>query len=271
MRHFTFKPVIVLLASIPCLAQAITNGTATNSFASVGQGVQLTPDWVLTAAHVQGAFAVGASFSNGYGNRTVAALYTFANNTVFPNNDVALVRLSPLASSAPYLAVNSNAVPAGAFPAWDMTITSAANSSGPRAYGFSSVNESIVNYSDNTITNATVNWLTNTDTFVRVQGGDSGGGLFLGHVTDASVLVGITSALLEDDQNPANPIGSAFVQPGAYRNWIDATLLADTTDSQAINWVSVTSPVPEVPATVMWAVGLGLLGFYRRRGKAVFA
>jgi hypothetical protein len=46
-----------------------------------------------------------------------------------------------------------------------------------------------------------------------------------GQVTDCSVLMGITSALLQDDQTPANPIGSAFVQPAAYRNRIDATLL----------------------------------------------
>jgi Trypsin/PEP-CTERM motif len=250
-------------ALLPLSAQAITNATGTSAFAAVGPGVQVTPDWVFTATHILGGLTPGLSFSNGYGTRTVAAIYSVPGTGAFPNNDLSLVRLVPAATSAPFLPVNSNAVPAGAFAPWNATIASAANTSGsPRAYGFSNVNESLVTYSDPITPLTTVNWLTNTDTQRLVQGGDSGSGLFAGHVIDSSVLLGITSALLDDSQTPPTFTGSAFVQPAAYRSWIDATLLADAADNQAIQWTFVPGPVPEPGTWALWA--LGLVGLARQ-------
>jgi Trypsin/PEP-CTERM motif len=248
-----------LLAGLAAPAQAITNGTATTAFAAVGLGVQVTPSWVFTATHVLGGLAPGSTYSNGYGTRTVAAVYSVPGTGDFPNNDLSLVRLVAATTGAPFLPVNGTAVPAGSFAPWDVTITSAANAGPARGYGFSNVSASLVTYSDPTISNATVNWLINTDTHVLVQGGDSGGGLFAGHVTDASVLLGITSALLDDSQNPPTLTGSAFVQPAAYRAWIDATLLSDNADNEAVAWTALA--VPEPGTWALWLAGLvGLAG-----------
>jgi Trypsin len=249
---------LVMVWAAPMTARAITNSTGTSGFAAVGAGVQVTPDWVFTATHILAGLTPGSSFSNGYGTRTVAAIYSVPGTGEFPNNDLSLVRLVPAATSAPFLPVNSNAVPVGQFASWNVTITSAANTGGsPRAYGFSNVNESLATYSDPITPLTTVNWLTNTDTQRLVQGGDSGGGLFAGHVMDTSVLLGITSALLDDSQTPPKATGSAFVQPAAYRAWIDATLLADLADNQVINWTFVPgpAPVPEPATWALWAVG----------------
>jgi PEP-CTERM motif/Trypsin len=250
----------VALATTLMPAHAITNATGTSGFAAVGPGVQVTPDWVFTATHILGGLTPGLSFSNGYGTRTVAAIYSVPGTGAFPNNDLSLVRLVPAATSAPFLPVNSNAVPAGMFAPWDATMASAANTGGaPRAYGFSNVSESMVTYSDPMTPLTTVNWLTNTDTQRLVQGGDSGSGLFAGHVTNSSVLLGIASALLDDSQTPPRFTGSAFVQPAAYRAWIDATMLADLSDNQLVQWTFLPSPSP-VPEPSTWALwGLGLL------------
>lgn len=42
-------------------------------------------------------------------------------------------------------------------------------------------------------------WLVSRDAAVHVESGDSGGGLFVGHVHDGTVLPGPTSALITDD------------------------------------------------------------------------
>ena len=96
-----------------------------------------------------------------------------------------------------------------------------------------------------------------------MQGGDSGGGLFLGHVTDSSVLLGLTSALLTDEKN--RPIGSAFVQPAAYRSWIDATLAADGADTQAVLWLAAS--VPEPTTWALWLCGVAGLAAARAGAK----
>jgi hypothetical protein len=247
-------PWAALLAAIAAPAQAIVGATPTTTFQAVGQGVQVTPDWVFTVVHY--ALGPGQTYSNGYGSRTVAATYFAPGAAAFPENDFALLRLVPEATTAPYLVVNDATVPDGTFAPLPFTIVSGANSGPARGAAFSTVSESAVMIDPDDggpLPAVVANYLLSHDSAVYVQGGDSGGGLFAGHVTDASALWGLSSAQLTDAQNA--PIGSGFVQPGAYRSWIDATLLADPADSNAVLWASA---VPEPAAWALWAAGLGV-------------
>lgn len=244
-------------------ALAIEGGTPTTGFAAVGRGVQVTGDWVLTVQHF--TLNPGALYTNGFGTRLVAAVYDAPGSGSFPANDLALMRLVSLPSAAPLMPVLGEIVPYGSFVGFDATITSAANSSGPRAYGYTSITQSLATIDpddDGPLGQVPVNWLVSSDPAVYVQGGDSGGGLFLGHVTDTSILLGLSS----DQSQDANgvPTGSGFVQPAAYRSWIDQTMLADAFDNQMIQWT--TAAVPEPARWALWGTGLfGVALFARRR------
>jgi hypothetical protein len=245
--------IVALLAAVAAPAQAIVGATPTTAFQAVGQGVQVTPDWVFTVAHY--ALSAGQTYNNGYGSRTVAATYFAPGAGAFPENDFALLRLVPEASTAPLLVVNDATVPNGSFAPLPFTLVSGANSGPARGAAFSTVSASAVMLDPDDagpLTPVVVNYLLSWDSAVYLQGADSGGGLFAGHVTDASALWGLSSAQLTDAQDV--PMGSGFVQPGAYRSWIDATLLADAADNNAVLWASA---VAEPAAWVLWATGLG--------------
>ncbi len=262
-RHRPTWALATLLAALTAPAQAIVGATPTTSFEAVGQGVQVTPDWVFTVVHY--ALGPGQTYSNGHGSRTVAATYFAPGAGAFPENDFALLRLVPEASTAPYLVVNDATVANGTFAALPFTIVSGANSGPARGAAFSTVSESAVMLDPDDagpLTPVVVNYLLSLDSAVYVQGGDSGGGLFAGHVTDSSALWGLSSAQLTDAQDV--PIGSGFVQPGAYRSWIDATLLADAADSNAVLWASA---VPEPGSWALWAAGLGALALAGHRAR----
>jgi hypothetical protein len=103
-------------------------------------------------------------------------------------------------------------------------------------------------YTD-TLTGASfqTNWLM-TSGAAAVQSGDSGGGLFLGSVTDSAgaTLMGIASARITSNGNTY----SAWVQVASYKGWIDG-VVASTGDT--VQWAS---PVPEAPGLALLCCGV---------------
>lgn len=245
-------------------AQAISNSTPTTAFAPVGFfGVQVAPDWVLTANHVAAAFfPIGASttaFSNGFGERTVIDRFDAPGSTGFPANDLTLLRLAPGAGGNFFQPLASDLFGVGSFPALDVTIVSAANSTLPRAYGHTTVTEFAAQIDPDDggpLGLVTVNYLLSFDASVYVQSGDSGGGLYAGHVLDSAgaPLLGLSSAQLGEQGQPAE--GSAFVQLAPYRSWLDATLVAAPGNTQQLNWVSA---IPEPGTWLLMGLGLAAL------------
>ena len=258
---------LAVAAALP--AQAIDGGTDTTAFGQVGSGVLIAPNWVLTARHL--SYPVGSTYSNGYGSSTVAAFYS-AGSGDYPFADLMLLRLDT-AITAPGISLNATALGDGTGYDIDATIVTGHNQV-PRGYAFTSVREfqtMVDPDGDGPLTPVVANFLVTYPIGYGapyVEGGDSGGGLFLGHVTDATTpLWGITSAQLydEDAQGNQSNFASGFVQVANYRSWIDATMQSDLADGEMASWV-VTS-VPEPGTVALWALGLTLLSAAARRRR----
>jgi hypothetical protein len=253
---------------------AIVGGTATNDFKALGyspfaSNVQIADNWVITARHVSGT--VGDTISNFYGVTSIAAVYNFSN-AAFPANDLTLLRLNT-ALAAPHISISSDIFAPGLLATpLDVTIASARNAT-PRGFGFATLRE-VESQTDpddaGPLPAVTTNFLLTYGLDTNgpyVQGGDSGGALFLGHVTDqVTPLLGITSAQLSyQDNNNITRYGSAFVQLAMYRSWIDGVMLADLADNQSALWVS---SVPEPATAALWLGGLAvLLGTVKNRSR----
>lgn len=249
------RAIVFVLGSMVGQAWSITQSTSTTAFQAVGQGVQVAPDWVLTVSHY--AIPAGSSYVNGYGSRTVFQTFVVPG-AAYPANDLALMQLVPTGSSTPFLPINADLTWNRAQPLslpLAATMVSAANANpGPRAYAFTTINSAA-----QTLNGLQVNYLLSVDPTTHSQGGDSGGGLFAGDVTNSSTLLGLASAQLQDEN--LVPAGSGFVQPAAYRTWIDQTV-ATATPGESLLWVSA---VPEPTASARLILGLGAVGWVARR------
>ncbi|MBT9457098.1 MAG: trypsin-like serine protease [Burkholderiaceae bacterium] len=252
-------------------SHAIVGGMDTSAFGQVSNGVQITPNWVVTARHV--GLGLGDTFSNGYGSSLVAARYDFGGGA-FPLNDLALVRLTSTIN-APVLSLNASALGAGSGYDIGATIVTGRNQV-PRGYAWSSVREFMPSYDEDDAgpkPPLDVNWLvTYPDGFGApyVQGGDSGGALFLGQIDHAdagSLLWGIASAQIYDEDENKQPINyrSGFVQLASYRNWIDGTMSADLADGQMASWMI--GSVPEPAPQALLALGLLALAWRQHRRR----
>jgi len=251
-------------------AAAIVGGTATTAFGQVSNGVQITENWVLSARHV--GIGVGDTFSDGYGSAIVGARYALGGGPTLVNDLVLLRLTTPIA--APALSLLSDVLPAGSFASPLAVTIATGRNQVPRGYGQTELAEvaDAVELDVNGVSGSyAVNWLVTYDALhgaPYVQGGDSGGGLFLGHVLDSAgaALMGITSAQVQFDSAGGGGFGSAFVQLAAYRSWIDDTMRLDTTDSQMARWVSA---VPEPGTVSMWLTGLlAVAGMGARRRQS---
>lgn len=258
---------LLLAAVLP--AQAIVGGTATDNFRPVDSGVQITGNWVLTARHV--GYAQGGTYSNGWGSATIAARYDLGTGPDLVN-DLALLRLTSPITAAPALDLLSDPLPVGLL-ATPLAVTIATGSNqAPRGYAFAALAK-VINQVELEVNNVSgnygVNWLlayNDTHSAPYVERLDSGGGLFLGHVTDSAgaLLMGITSAQLDFTPAEGGGFGSGFVQLAAYRDWIDTTMADDPADSQLAHWVSA---VPEPATWALWLAGAALMAGKARRRR----
>lgn len=258
---------LLLLAAAP--AQAILGGTPTASFAHVSNGVQITDNWVLTARHVA-SLGVGDPYSNGFGQAAIAARYNLGVGD-FPANDLALLRLAAPIANAPTLALLATELRPGVLSVPLAATIATGRNQQPRGFAVTGITEVVdqIDPDDGGPKGLVpVNYLLSINSGgLRpfVQGGDSGGGLFLGAVADSNgaLLMGISSAQLQDDRKA--PIGSAFEQLSSHRSWIDSTMAADLFDDQVALWLQ--SAVPEPGTWALLLAGGAALAMRRRAAR----
>lgn len=267
MRKLSFASIlrneaVLALAVAACApAYAITNGLPTTSFANIGDlggasGVLIAPNWVLTASHVaQGLVLNDSTFDSLLGSSTVDAVYRYSTQP-YPANDIALVHLATGISAAMPILNDRFISDSQARGMTNLTIVSAQNQA-PQGYGLTSGRGTQFKYFQEDGQSVTVNWLV-TAGGASVQGGDSGGALFEGAVSDSggSVLLGVASASLPEGSGLAN---AAFVQTAPYKTWINSIMASS--GEQAL-WVS---SVPE-PTTLAMGL-LGGVALLARTGK----
>lgn len=265
------SPLINTLATLAlfCLsafpstpAHALRGSETSSDFAWVGtlstggDGVLVAPNWVLTAAHVA---RTGGSFQTNAGSAPVAAIFK-AGTLGFPDDDLALLYLGSALDVEIFPAIAGAVLSPGDALAYGAVTLVAAQDAMTRQYVYSSLVTAFPEVTtDDGVTHST--WYavagSRTDTLPLLQGGDSGSGLFSGHLGagDDPTLMGIASAT-------CNTRYSCFVQPAAYRAWIDSTM---STSGQNLQWTL--APVPEPAAWALLTVGLALIGAARGRNR----
>jgi hypothetical protein len=249
-----------LLFSLP--SQALVDGIASTDFLHLGtvgagglDGVLIAPNWVLTAAHVAGS---ATTFQSGYGSAAVDAAYR-APGAAFPSNDIALLHLATPIAADLFPTLASVALSSGDASAYG-AVTAAVAGSGGQFYAWSVLTGAIDSAESDSGATLTVHYLAvaaAANGSALLQGGDSGSALFAGQAEDsAALLLGIASA--------TGNATSYYVQPAAYREWMDATMAAS---GQHALWSA--APVPEPGTIALWLAGLACVAGARRRTPPV--
>lgn len=269
------SPLINTLATLAlfCLsafpstpAHALRGSETSSDFAWVGtlstggDGVLVAPNWVLTAAHVG---RTGGSFQTAVGSAPVAAVFK-AGTLGFPDDDLALLYLGSALDVGALPRVYGNVLYANDALAYGAVTLVAAQDSNTQQYVHSALVTAYPLFTtEDGVVHAT--WYvaagSRTDTSPLLQGGDSGSGLFAGHLDghDEALLMGIASAT-------CNTRYSCFVQPAAYREWIDSTMNAS---GQGVQWSL--APVPEPSTSALLGAGLVMIATWRGRIRPRFA
>lgn len=249
---------LALLAGLALAApsEALTGGTASADYPHLGivggsvDGILVAPQWVLTAAHVARS---SVQFHSGFGSALIDAAYV-APGADFPGNDLALLHLATPLASTQFPTLSSVVLSGPAAVGYGEVTAAAASAGGSYQYAYSVLQDAFETAEIDGGGLYTVYYLSvgpAAGGSALLQGGDSGGALFSGAADDSSgLLLGIASATDGRD--------SYFVQPAAYREWLDATVASS---GQRLLWDDV-SPVPEPAAAGLWLAGLGVLGAF---------
>lgn len=276
-------------------AMALNGSSPGTNFPMVGQivggvdGVLIAPNWVLTAGH---AATSAKLFSSGQGQAMIDASFVLPGYQ-FPGNDLALLHLATPINASAYTALNLDYLEDSHLgQIGSVTLANASgnaqSSSWQNRYVESTLIDSIPRAG-----NYALHWVVadqHSSGMPLLQSGDSGSGLFLSAADSANPLLGgIASAICMTNR-------SCFVQPTAYRDWLDITLMLYVPSNpeelrrQQLNWVSLDnaalataasgsplnpsnayiSAVPEPGKSSLlllglaWLAGRGFLGWRRR-------
>lgn len=248
-----------LLLAAP--SHALNGASPTNAFGHLGtvgsnglDGILIAPNWVLTAAHVAHS---GTTFQSAYGSAAIDAAYV-APGAAFPSHDIALLHLATPLDAPLFPTLNATVIDsASARTGAEATAAVAANG-GQRSLAYTTLVDAFDTAGGDDGAQLTVWYIAvgpASNANALLQGGDSGGSLFAGRAEDSTgLLIGIASA--SDGQH------SYFVQPGAYRAWLDSTM---ATSGQSAVWSA--SPVPEPAPALLWLGALPLLFARARRHR----
>lgn len=292
-RTLSLMPALVIAALYTQSALALNGSSPSTNFPMVGQivggvdGVLVAPNWVLTAGH---AAASAKLFTSGYGQAMIDASFVLPGYQ-FPGNDLALLHLANPIITSQYTALNLDYLDHSNIDQIDSVTLANASSDGQ---GNNWQNRYVESDLVNALTwagNYSVHWVV-ADKYINgnplLQGGDSGSALFLNPANSAEpMLGGIASAICMTNK-------SCFVQPTAYRDWLDITLMlykpsnSEELRRQQLNWVSLDSAnltatpisnalnqseayvtaVPEPGLMTLMLSGILVLGLQRRRSWA---